>query len=248
MNGRRLIPASKTSDPKRTTLAQRPSVRDPVSSLVSDARTEQAAAPDEDVASPLRSAFGFNFANVRVHSGPASERAAQSMNAQAFAFGSDLCLGSEAPLSAPTRRRLLTHEAVHTVQQGGAPVVVQAAPLVGDPQSLAERQAEETAHATASGLAAFALRNVLQTSPLRRVPGPVIHRDIKRTYTHLNGQYDLDRTTVSHPGRKSGLGGNQFYPERDVPRFETNKISSSHPHGGSSHRQGLRLDGRRLEH
>jgi hypothetical protein len=64
--------------------------------------------------------FGRDFANVRLHSGPAASELARSVHARAFTLGDSIVLGSDqyAPGSSGGRQ-LLAHELTHVVQQGG---------------------------------------------------------------------------------------------------------------------------------
>ena len=55
--------------------------------------------------------LGTGAGHVRVHRGPAADRAAASLGARAFAVGSDVVLGASAD------ERVLAHEVAHTVQQ-----------------------------------------------------------------------------------------------------------------------------------
>lgn len=64
--------------------------------------------------------FGADFSAVRIHDGPPAERSARSLNARAFAYGSDIWLGAG---ERESNRPLLAHELVHVVQQRRAPSV-----------------------------------------------------------------------------------------------------------------------------
>ena len=59
--------------------------------------------------------FGRDFANVRLHSGPAASELARSVHARAFTLGDSIVLGA-----GESGRRLLAHELTHVVQQGGS--------------------------------------------------------------------------------------------------------------------------------
>ncbi len=63
--------------------------------------------------------FGYDFGRVRVHTGPEAATATNSVNALAYAVGSDLVFG-EGQYRPETRegRGLIAHELVHTLQQG----------------------------------------------------------------------------------------------------------------------------------
>jgi len=64
--------------------------------------------------------FGRDFADVRVHTGPAADRAARSIGAEAFTLGTDIAFanGNYDPRSR-AGTRLLAHELTHVVQQTG---------------------------------------------------------------------------------------------------------------------------------
>jgi len=65
--------------------------------------------------------FGYDFSNVRVHTGADAADLARSINARAFTVGRDIVFGSNeyAPQCA-TGQQLLAHELMHVVQQGAA--------------------------------------------------------------------------------------------------------------------------------
>lgn len=65
--------------------------------------------------------FGADFSAVRLHDGPSAARSVRSLNARAFAYGSDVWLGAG---ERESDRSLLAHELVHVVQQGRAPAAV----------------------------------------------------------------------------------------------------------------------------
>ena len=61
-----------------------------------------------------------DLSRVRVHTGPAADRAARSVDARAFAFGHDLVFADGRYASdTADGRRLLGHELTHVLQQGG---------------------------------------------------------------------------------------------------------------------------------
>jgi hypothetical protein len=62
--------------------------------------------------------FNADFGGVRIHDGPSAQHSAQSINARAFTYGSDIWLGSG---ERESNRSLLAHELVHVTQQGHAP-------------------------------------------------------------------------------------------------------------------------------
>jgi len=62
--------------------------------------------------------FGYDFSDVRIHTGPDVDRAAQSIDAEAFTIGSDIAIRSDR-YNPGTRSgdRLLAHELTHVAQQ-----------------------------------------------------------------------------------------------------------------------------------
>ncbi|EAR22276.1 eCIS core domain-containing protein [Nitrococcus mobilis] len=81
----------------------------------------------------LESILGTRVGDVRIHRGPAAERAATAVGAPAFTVGQDIVLGaasgktaqttaqgSPQHLTTPHGEQILAHEAAHTVQQSGA--------------------------------------------------------------------------------------------------------------------------------
>ncbi|HEV8579159.1 MAG TPA: DUF4157 domain-containing protein [Thermoanaerobaculia bacterium] len=64
--------------------------------------------------------FGHDFANVRLHSGPAASELASSVHARAFTLGRSIVFG-EGQYTPGTSdgRRLMAHELTHVVQQRG---------------------------------------------------------------------------------------------------------------------------------
>ncbi|HEX5208425.1 MAG TPA: DUF4157 domain-containing protein [Steroidobacteraceae bacterium] len=69
----------------------------------------------------MERALGFDFASVRVHSGPDARVSASRLGAQAYTVGRDIVFGAGqfAPHST-SGRRLIAHELVHVMQQRGA--------------------------------------------------------------------------------------------------------------------------------
>jgi hypothetical protein len=89
--------------------------------------------------------LGDDFGDVRVHSDPGADALARSVNARAFATGSDVYFarGQYQP-GTHEGDRLLAHELAHVVQQRGAAT---GGPLtVSQPGDALETQADATAH------------------------------------------------------------------------------------------------------
>jgi hypothetical protein len=96
------------------------------SGAASDGSVERAAAvadrPGRPLSASTRSFFenrmGRDFSDVRVHTGPDAERAARSVNAEAFTLRRDVVFRSGAYRPGLREgRRLLAHELTHVVQQ-----------------------------------------------------------------------------------------------------------------------------------
>ncbi|NJO66759.1 MAG: DUF4157 domain-containing protein [Leptolyngbyaceae cyanobacterium RM1_405_57] len=65
--------------------------------------------------------FGYDFSQVRVHSGAAAERSAKDVSARAYTVGNNIVFGAKQFAPGSTEgRRLLAHELTHVIQQGGA--------------------------------------------------------------------------------------------------------------------------------
>lgn len=119
--------------------------------LLSAARGEHATALDRNVRDRVGSSAGIDLTRVRVHSGTASAAAAELLGARAFTTGTDIYLGAHAPHE---RERLLTHEAVHAVQQGLRPAPATPGMRISDPHDAGESEAS----AFASGATAIHAR------------------------------------------------------------------------------------------
>jgi hypothetical protein len=174
------------------------------------ARSDHAMPLDRAVRQPLEEQFGRDLSGVRVFEGYASTRAAETLGARAYTLGNSIHLGREASsLNPGERARLLTHEAVHTIQQGGRPVSADSGLRVSFPHDPAEAQAEEIARfaATAHGSPSLALRNQFRSRSLVSEGRPLVQRDLKGKYALDEGQFNMDLKTESHAGAKSGMSG-----------------------------------------
>jgi uncharacterized protein DUF4157 len=106
--------------------------------------------PGEALAPELRHALGplveFDLNQIRVHSGPEADAAAQALGARAFAVGEHIVRGAQAPPPGhPDERRMLTHEVAHVAHQLHAGAAVR--PGVAPAESAAEREAHSWASA-----------------------------------------------------------------------------------------------------
>ena len=98
----------------------------------------------------FESRFGHDFSRVRVHADDAAAASTVELGARAYTSGHDIVFarGQYAPRTM-RGSRLLAHELVHVVQQGGS---ARKAPVrVGAPSDALEREADEAAARVASG-------------------------------------------------------------------------------------------------
>jgi hypothetical protein len=117
------------------------------------------------------------------------------MGARAYTLGRDVHLGrAAAALGAAEHERLLAHEAIHTVQQGGARVMPAAGQGFGQPGDAAEREAQSLA---------------AQSGParIRHSVSPRVQCDLMDEHKLVDGKFKMGLTTESHAGAKSGMSG-----------------------------------------
>ena len=104
---------------------------------------------DPGTRSTMESAFGRSFGDVRVHTGEAATRSAESVGAHAYTVGSDVVFRSgHYDPGTPTGQRTLAHELSHVVQQSQGPVDGSDAPggiRLSDPSDRFEQAADQNA-------------------------------------------------------------------------------------------------------
>ncbi len=96
--------------------------------FVTRAVSEGGGALDSATRESMEAAFGRDFADVRVHTGPTAAAAAKAVAAEAFTFGTDVVFGrSRYQPQSERGRALIAHELAHVIQQTsgktGGPVV-----------------------------------------------------------------------------------------------------------------------------
>ncbi len=93
----------------------------------------------ENTRSFMESNMGADFSDVRVHTGPQAEDLSGRLQAKAFTYGNDIVFnkGQYTPESSEGKR-LLAHELVHTVQQGGA-----SSPVMREPEQRKAKTSSE---------------------------------------------------------------------------------------------------------
>jgi hypothetical protein len=81
---------------------------------------------DSSVQLRMQSAFGVDFAGVRVHTDTKARELSEGMQARAFTIGNDIAFGAEEyKPGTPVGDALIAHELAHVVQQGGESATAQ---------------------------------------------------------------------------------------------------------------------------
>ena len=105
------------------------------------------------VREPMENAFGFDFAQVRIHHDTEGDRLSRSLDARAFTTGSDVFFrqGNYEPES-PSGKRLLAHELTHVVQQSSeSPLLSRTVQRVGEEVPyFVQREAEDSSESSES--------------------------------------------------------------------------------------------------
>jgi Domain of unknown function (DUF4157) len=105
---------------------------------------------DHSTRAHLEPRFGYDFANVRVHTDDRAARSAQSIGALSYTVGSNIAFapGQYAP-GTPIGRQVLAHELAHVAQQSHAPPASDL--TIGPAASHAEREADAVSARVANG-------------------------------------------------------------------------------------------------
>lgn len=185
--------------------------------MLTQAAADSSNALPEPLVQRLGARFEHDFSQVRVHSGKASMSAADRFGARAYTLGRDIYLGSESRhLSSADRQNLLTHEAIHTMQQGGLPVAPSAGLAVSSPSDPAEHEAHQLAEQVSRPPSpSLALRDRVLSRVRCRV-APHVQRDLKKEYKSFDGTFKTDLKTESHAGAKNGMSGTIKFTASDT--------------------------------
>jgi hypothetical protein len=97
------------------------------------------------VRAAVEHSLGVDMRDVRIHTGGAAERAAETLSARAFAYGPNIVLGAG---ERADDLSVIAHESAHIVQQRGAPVVQR---LGAGQSDLLEHEAHAAAQAAVRG-------------------------------------------------------------------------------------------------
>ncbi len=91
---------------------------DEITEGISSVRPREGFPLDASTKGFMESRFGFDFSNVRIHSGEMAPKSAQSINALAYTFGEDIVFnaGYYQP-NTLEGKRLIAHELTHVTQQ-----------------------------------------------------------------------------------------------------------------------------------
>ncbi len=101
---------------------------------------------DQETRQQMGSRLGADLEEVRLHTGPASARAANDLHARAFTRGQDVHFGAgQFQPGTKAGDELLAHELVHTVQQSRGDARLRMSPAISQPSDPLEREAEAVA-------------------------------------------------------------------------------------------------------
>lgn len=167
--------------------------------------------------------FGHDFSQVRIHTSPAAERAARTLDARAFCRGNDLffAAGQYQPHSTDGRR-LLAHELTHTLQQhstGGAELYGHGdGTAVTNPNQRLGLQRAPRQHA---GTAIDIFR---QMNPAcretNRYPGNLAHEVIELYYQNVLNPISAREFSIPGSGPTGGVGYADFVDLRSPTIYE----------------------------
>jgi hypothetical protein len=150
------------------------------------------ASVDHALASPGRSLepalrqdmeqrFGYDFSQVRVHSGATAEQSARDVNANAYTVGHNIVFGaSQFAPETHEGRRLIAHELTHVVQQSGADGI-----YTGQVNEKRGLPSIASGHTDASGDGG---QPSVQRKPESKESGPDRARNHKNVRMHFDGR------------------------------------------------------------
>lgn len=119
---------------------------------VAAAAGSSGSALPETLLRKFESSLGADLSTVRVHTGGASEQAAQAVGAKAYTMGQDVHFGAgHYDPHSDAGQHLIAHEVAHTVQQNGGTPHRQHKLEVSTPFDAAEHEADHAASAMVAG-------------------------------------------------------------------------------------------------
>lgn len=186
--------------------------------LLSSAASESSIPLEPLVQNKLKQHLNYDFSKVQIHQGSDSIRAAEYLGAKAYTLGNAIHLGKEfSNLNQADRLKLLSHEAIHTVQQGGISVKPHSKLTVSTPEDAAETEAVQVANlislqdVPSTSSQSLNLRNRMRNErsnhTIANKVSPHVQRDLKGKHTVTDGTFDINLKTESHPGAKNGMSG-----------------------------------------
>ena len=128
--------------------------------LVSSRRGQEL---EQQTQAEFGSRLGFDFSQVRVHTGATARVATQSVGAQAFTYGQHVVLGETAD------RHLIAHELAHVAQQPPTSGAPQRLSVPGGPE---EQAADHAADAVSAGRTSVVARNAHTAATVMRQMDP----------------------------------------------------------------------------
>ena len=169
--------------------------------------------------------MGHDFTGVRVHTDAAAQKAADQLNAEAFALGADLFF-AEGAFQPNTRSgaHLLAHELAHVIQhdEGRLPSNTDGELNVSDASDPLEREAETVAdHAVPmgdSGQAAEAGEPSIEHNPMSQTGAEVSLDEGPAMRRSLNGARDASGSSRSQGSRRSQSARNTGGPRTGTQR------------------------------
>jgi hypothetical protein len=191
------------------------------------ALSSPAGAPLDNAArSFMEERFQHDFSRVRVHTGEAAARAAESLNAAAFTVGSSIWFGRQRYRpGSPGGLRLLAHELSHTIQQRGRVPAAQASLLVGGLSDPAERAADRAADEALSGGVVSglgAVRPMLRRQPLvPSLSSPEAQAAIQRAIPQVRRTEDPNIVNVEYQGETYRVVRRVVRVDKKVEKVET---------------------------
>ena len=225
-------------------LVQRaPSERQPggdAAPLLAAAATGSGSALGGEVVARMTSTTGADLAGVRAHTGAASQTAAAAIGARAYTVGQDIHFGAgEYQPGTAGGDRLIAHELVHTIQQGGGDGgSVQTKLEISQPGDAAEVEADSIAELALSSAGGSASPEQRPTGVVRQtVSRMTVQREGAADAGAGGGPVDAGGPVAGVPAPAGAAGGTCGTPEEqakvDAFRLRTDmKLDRNIPSSG----------------
>ncbi|MEO8108816.1 MAG: DUF4157 domain-containing protein [Ginsengibacter sp.] len=186
----------------------------PLQSKLQRAHQSSSEGFDESLRPALENFLSADLSQVKVHNNPATHIASHMVNALAYTAGNHIFLGKEvSAMPAIQQKSLLTHEAVHSLQQKSfSPSSIQTDTPIGAPDNKYEKEADNIAGAfTNSGhndykSSALQMRSNMRISSLT---APELQR-VEKTW---GGEWDTTKYQKIVPAKAAGSRGAEIVLE-----------------------------------